>query len=349
MILTFFSCLGENSWEDLESDYDHVLNVFGLISLDFDQTSYIGIYRTTDLDEVSQNFVSVDTLGWCNCDDDECSWSEECEDKEQEGFWIYDSIFEPAALIKDASVTISDDNGNLYDFAFVDNISFIDTVYYDTSGYYYGYPFSFDTTYYDTNLYRINLYVDTTGTFNPQAGTNYQLNISAPNYNTVTGSLTTPNIPTLDSLVQQGRVIDTVLVNEPFDIYWTSFQGGKGLVTGEVDLGNWLEDSLSRDWCGGYFDPFVIDLSNDQINSYTVYPWLCTENLEQEAEAKDYFIRLTAMDDNYYEYFVVGEAGEYSNALLNYPTTKGRSVGIEGGFGFFGSIASDRMLLKIAR
>ena len=47
------------------------------------------------------------------------------------------------------------------------------------------------------------------------------------------------------------------------------------------------------------------------------------------------------MDDNYYEYFITGEAGEYSNMLLNYPTTKGRSVGIEGGFGFFGSIASD--------
>ena len=55
------------------------------------------------------------------------------------------------------------------------------------------------------------------------------------------------------------------------------------------------------------------------------------------------------MDENYYDYFVVGEAGEYSNALLNYPTTKGRSVGIQGGFGFFGSIASDRLLLKIAR
>ena len=62
-----------------------------------------------------------------------------------------------------------------------------------------------------------------------------------------------------------------------------------------------------------------------------------------------YIIRITAMDENYYDYFVIGESGEYSNALLNYPTTKGRSVGIQGGFGFFGSIASDRLLLKIAR
>ena len=40
------------------------------------------------------------------------------------------------------------------------------------------------------------------------------------------------------------------------------------------------------------------------------------------------------MDENYYKYFIVGEAGEYSNALLNYPTTKGRSIGIEGGLVF---------------
>ena len=53
------------------------------------------------------------------------------------------------------------------------------------------------------------------------------------------------------------------------------------------------------------------------------------------------------MDDNYYEYFITGELGEYSNLLLNYPTTKGRSVGIEGGFGVFGSIGSDGAILNI--
>ena len=56
---------------------------------------------------------------------------------------------------------------------------------------------------------------------------------------------------------------------------------------------------------------------------------------------------ITAIDKNYYEYFITGEAGEYSNMLLNYPTTKGRSVGIEGGFGFFGSIVSDGILRTI--
>ena len=90
-ILTFFSCLGENSWDDLESDYDHVLNVFGLVSLDSLQPSYVGLYSTTDLDEISRIFVGVDTLGWCDCDDDECGWG--CEDKEIDGYCILDSLF----------------------------------------------------------------------------------------------------------------------------------------------------------------------------------------------------------------------------------------------------------------
>ena len=78
-----------------------------------------------------------------------------------------------------------------------------------------------------------------------------------------------------------------------------------------------------------------------------MFPWICNETLES-FPVQDYFIRLTSMDENYYEYFILGEPGEYSNALLNYPTTKGRSVGIEGGFGFFGSIASDGLLLRIS-
>ncbi|MBT3946044.1 MAG: hypothetical protein HOF42_06425, partial [Candidatus Marinimicrobia bacterium] len=59
------------------------------------------------------------------------------------------------------------------------------------------------------------------------------------------------------------------------------------------------------------------------------------------SQTADYFIRLTAMDDNYFTYFVKGEIDDYSNFLLNSPTTKGRSIGIVGGFGVFGSIASD--------
>ena len=121
--LFIFGCLADNPWEELESDYDHILNVFGLISLDSSQTSYIGIYRTTDLNETSQNFIGVDTLGWCDCENEECY----CEDEES-GYWIIDSLYEPAALIKDASVLLSDEVGNTYEFSFLEKITLVDTI-----------------------------------------------------------------------------------------------------------------------------------------------------------------------------------------------------------------------------
>ncbi|SVA62172.1 uncharacterized protein METZ01_LOCUS115026, partial [marine metagenome] len=182
----------------VESDYDHVLNVFGLINLDSGHTSFIGLYRTTDLDELSQILVGVDTLYYYEYEKDEGEDGEE-------GFWVIDSIYEPAALIKDAVVLVSDNQGNSYEFSFVDKVTFIDTIYIDTTFTFYGYTFDWDTTIYDTNTFRINFYVDTTGTFNPQPETNYQLSITAPGFDPVSGSLTTPMIPTIDSLVQRGH------------------------------------------------------------------------------------------------------------------------------------------------
>ena len=43
--------------------------------------------------------------------------------------------------------------------------------------------------------------------------------------------------------------------------------------------------------------------------------------------------------------FIRGEEGGYSNFLLNSGTTSGQSVGIEGGLGIFGSIATSKLYL----
>ena len=352
VVLNICACLYPGiEWEDLESDYDHVLNVFGLINLDSLETSYIGLYRTTDLDEISQIFVEVDSF-YCDCDNDDC-W--DCDDLD-DGYWVYDSIYEPAALIKDARVQINDDFGNIFDFSFIEYDFFhFDTVMYDTIDTVIV-DFLGNITHYDTILtiiidttfqYRINYYKDTTGTFNPTPETNYYLSIISPGYDTISGLLTTPALPQIDSIVQRNNIVDTISVYEPFDLYWEPHQNGMGMITGEVLFSDWSIDTSVGDWCGGYFDPFMIDLSDLSSNPYTVITDFCQEELNEKI-TRDYYLRLTAMDDNYYEYFIIGEVGEYSNALLNYPTTKGRSVGIDGGFGFFGSIASDGFMLKIS-
>ena len=55
------------------------------------------------------------------------------------------------------------------------------------------------------------------------------------------------------------------------------------------------------------------------------------------------FIRLLAMDDNYYQYFAQERFKEFSNFLFESGGTAGRSIGIEGGFGIFGAFASDTL------
>ncbi len=157
-----------------------------------------------------------------------------------------------------------------------------------------------------------------------------------------------PPRPKFNSVYQRGEITDTIIVNEPFEISYDREETGKALVTGDVLLDDLWYDNTSSGWCGGYFDPFMVDLDDGDQYKQTVNPWMCFDD-DNEEMVKDYVLRLTAMDENYYEYFVIGEVGEYSNGLLNYPTTKGRSVGIEGGFGIFGSIGSDWKMLKIAK
>ena len=44
MMIFMAGCLyPTNDWEDLESDFSHVLNVFGLINLDPGYPSYVGL------------------------------------------------------------------------------------------------------------------------------------------------------------------------------------------------------------------------------------------------------------------------------------------------------------------
>ena len=97
-LLLIISCIGVNrQWEEVESDYDHVLNVFGILNLDPGYSSFIGLYRTTNLNEVSQKFSRVDTLYYCDCESDGGKEDDNCWCEDENGYWVVDSIYEPAA------------------------------------------------------------------------------------------------------------------------------------------------------------------------------------------------------------------------------------------------------------
>jgi len=282
--IIFFNGCAEGEWELLEVDYEPVLNVFGLISLDPEVDSFVRVYRTTNLSEESEIFVGVDTFIFGG------------------GSVYLDSIYEPAGLIKNAQVSIKA-NGTSIPFIFVPK------------------QYSWER--------EKNIYLDTLGTFTPQPGTTYLLDVTVPGYDSVKGELLTPGIPVLiDSLIQ-----DTISIKRSYNIVWEQLNGDKGYLSGRL-----------RGWkrafeCDPDFDR-VVDL---QKGTYTVPVRICGRRQGEPGEPELFTIRLMTMDENYYEYFIKGEEGKYSNFLLGSGTTAGQSVGIEGALGVFGAVASSKV------
>ncbi len=61
----FYGCLSfapELEWEDVTSDHDPVLNVFGLLSADSILTSFVRVNRTLDMEEAADSLIR-DTIG----------------------------------------------------------------------------------------------------------------------------------------------------------------------------------------------------------------------------------------------------------------------------------------------
>jgi len=138
-ILLLSSCYKSTEWEDVTADYDPVLNVMGIISLDDNIDSFVGVYRTTELTETSLIFSGiVDTSWWYDYEEDTVYT------------WL-DSLYEPAGVIDSAVVTIFT-NTDTYVFEFDS----------DTRKYKYsGFTPSEETTY--------NLTIDVNG-FDPVTG-----------------------------------------------------------------------------------------------------------------------------------------------------------------------------------
>jgi hypothetical protein len=89
------------------ADYDPVLNVMGIISLDDNIDSFVGVYRTTELTETSLIFTGiVDTIRKYYYEEDTVyTWT-----------WL-DSLYEPAGVIDSAVVTIfTDTETYLFEF-----------------------------------------------------------------------------------------------------------------------------------------------------------------------------------------------------------------------------------------
>jgi len=285
---TLFGCLSlapELEWEDVKSDHDPVLNVFGLLSADSILTSFVRVHRTLDMEEAADS-LTRDTIGGNT-------------------FISYTSRF----IIRDAEVIVS--NGeNEFLFEYTD--------------------YSFDLNGSLSEVYQYqgdDLY--------PQPGETWTLNITTPGGLSVTGETIIPPLPQISS----EELPDSFQLDQTMDITWQPMADNYQI----MNIGNYLGYFGYDDYYGGGFSCglWQENIIKPEEESWTYRRDICDESYDQEWDEDLLLLNLMSMDNNYFDYFIKFGEVEFSSSTIG-EGGFGRSFGIDGGIGVFGSVAIDR-------
>ena len=285
---TLFGCLSlapELEWEDVKSDHDPVLNVFGLLSADSILTSFVRVHRTLDMEEAADS-LTRDTIGGNT-------------------FISYTSRF----IIRDAEVIVS--NGeNEFLFEYTD--------------------YSFDLNGSLSEVYQYqgdDLY--------PQPGETWTLNITTPGGLSVTGETIIPPLPQISS----EELPDSFQLDQTMDITWQPMADNYQI----MNIGNYLGYFGYDDYYGGGFSCglWQENIIKPEEESWTYRRDICDESYYQEWDEDLLLLNLMSMDNNYFDYFIRYGEVEFSSSTIG-EGRSGRSFGIDGGIGVFGSVAIDR-------
>ena len=288
LIFTLFGCLSlapELEWEDVMSDHDPVLNVFGLLSADSILTSFVRVHRTLDMEETADS-LTRDTIGG-------------------NIFISYTSRF----IIRDAEVIVS--NGeNEFLFAYTD--------------------YSFDLNGSLSEVYQYqgdDLY--------PQPGETWTLNITTPGGLSVTGETIIPPLPQISS----EELPDSFQLDQTMDITWQPMADNYQI----MNVGNYLGYFGYDDYYGGGFSCglWQENIIKPEEESWTYRRDICDESYDQEWDEDLLLLNLMSMDNNYFDFFIRFREVEFSSSTIG-EGGSGRSFGIDGGIGVFGSVAIDR-------
>ena len=290
---TLFGCLSlapELEWEDVKSDHDPVLNVFGLLSVDSILTSFVRVHRTLDMEEAADS-LTRDTIGGNT-------------------FISYTSRF----IIRDAEVIVS--NGeNEFLFEYTD--------------------YSFDLNGSLSEVYQYqgdDLY--------PQPGETWTLNITTPGGLSVTGETIIPPLPQISS----EELPDSFQLDQTMDITWQPMADNYQI----MNIGNYLGYFGYDDYYGGGFSCglWQENIIKPEEESWTYRRDICDESYDQEWDEDLLLLNLMSMDNNYFDYFIKFGEVEFSSSTIG-EGGFGRSFGIDGGIGVFGSVAIDRHWIPI--
>jgi len=279
---------------------------WGWQDVESDQESMLNIFALVSLDTTISSFVHVrQTL---NLDDEEMILVD------RDTLWYgdspYDYVFEDSYrsnfLVDSAVVTISDGNKV---------VRFFPVRTEENYGYIGINEFVFQKK-------MSVVYLDTLHQFNPVPGTIYFLEVTAPDGRRVTGSLVTPAIPVL----LDESIPDTLHLQKsytiPFEPLPDNYQILRTITNNYTGENKVFIEPGSASW-----KSFPEDASSFDDDDFDC----------------DMEIRLTAMDDNYYEYFVKKPLDDEFVSFLLGDANSGLSCGIEGGYGLFGAIAVDHV------
>ena len=203
------------------------------------------------------------------------------------------------------------------------------------------------------NLYEA--YVYNGEDLNPKPGEKWTLSVTTPGGLSATGETIVPPLPQLN----KEQLPDSFNTNQTMDIFWAAQLDNYQL----VNVNNYqsyffyddydTEEGKNYDSCG-FWQELVVS-PGDTV--WTYRRDIC-EDAVRIGETNDYetedflLINLMSMDSNYHDYFLKygggGEDEEFSSLFLGQGGS-GRSFGIKGGIGIFGSIGFDRHYLPITR
>ena len=285
---TLIGCLSlapDLEWEDVTSNHDPVLNVFGLLSADSILTSFVRVHRTLDMEEAADS-LTRDTIGG-------------------NIFISYTSRF----IIRDAEVIVS--NGeNEFLFEYTD--------------------YSFDLNGSLSEVYQYqgdDLY--------PQPGETWTLNVTTPGGLSVTGETIIPPLPQISS----EELPDSFQLDQTMEITWQPMADNYQI----MNIGNYLGYFGYDDYYGGGFSCglWQENIIKPEEESWTYRRDICDESYDQEWDEDLLLLNLMSMDNNYFDFFIRFGEVEFSSSTIG-EGGSGRSFGIDGGIGVFGSVAIDR-------
>ena len=191
------------------------------------------------------------------------------------------------------------------------------------------YIFDYTNFIYDVDMDKAlqEVYIYNGNDLNPQPGETWTLHVSAPGGFEATGQTIIPPTPKLFT----ENLPDTFQVFREMEMSWLTMNDNYQLIN-SAHLGSW--DSYL---CGINQEHII---SPEESSATFRREWCDSEFNDPSWNNYLLFFSLMSMDENYFNYFIKYSDSEFTSSFGS--GGSGRSFGVNGGIGVFGSVAADR-------